>query len=71
MKKLSTAKIWQFAAGQFGWAMLSGIISNWLVYFSAGSGSYQSGTDGIYSAGTGSLWNLYHYRGNYRVWTDF
>ena len=23
----------QFAAGQFGWAMLSGIISNWLVYF--------------------------------------
>ena len=21
------------AAGQFGWAMLSGIISNWLVYF--------------------------------------
>lgn len=33
MKKLSTAKIWQFAAGQFGWAMLSGIISNWLVYF--------------------------------------
>ena len=33
MKKLTTAKIWQFAAGQFGWAMLSGIISNWLVYF--------------------------------------
>lgn len=33
MKKLSTAKIWQFAAGQFGWALLSGIISNWLVYF--------------------------------------
>ena len=32
-KKLTTGKIWQFAAGQFGWAMLSGIISNWLVYF--------------------------------------
>lgn len=30
MKKLTTAKIWQFAAGQFGWALLSGIISNWL-----------------------------------------
>ena len=28
MKKLTTGKIWQFAAGQFGWAMLSGIISN-------------------------------------------
>ena len=23
MKKLTTAKIWQFAAGQFGWALLS------------------------------------------------
>ncbi len=33
MKKLSTQKIWLFAIGQFGWAMLSGIISNWLVYF--------------------------------------
>ena len=33
MKKLSTAKIWCFAVGQFGWSMLSGIISNWLVYF--------------------------------------
>ena len=33
MKKLTTGKIWQFAVGQFGWAMLSGIISNWLVYF--------------------------------------
>ena len=33
MKRLTMGKIWQFAAGQFGWAMLSGIISNWLVYF--------------------------------------
>lgn len=33
MKKLTRGKIWLFAAGQFGWALLSGIISNWLVYF--------------------------------------
>lgn len=33
VKKLSTGKIWLFAVGQFGWALLSGIISNWLVYF--------------------------------------
>lgn len=33
MKSLSTGKIWLFAAGQFGWALLSGLISNWLVYF--------------------------------------
>lgn len=33
MKKLTTTKIWLFAVGQFGWSLLSGIISNWLVYF--------------------------------------
>ena len=33
MKEITTKKIWCFAVGQFGWALLSGIISNWLVYF--------------------------------------
>lgn len=33
MKSLSTGKMWLFAAGQFGWSLLSGLISNWLVYF--------------------------------------
>ncbi|RSX58463.1 MFS transporter [Bifidobacterium samirii] len=32
-KDLPRAKVWAFATGQFGWALLSGIISNWLVYF--------------------------------------
>ncbi|PJM74416.1 MFS transporter [Bifidobacterium simiarum] len=32
-KDLPIAKVWHFAIGQFGWAMLSGLISNWLVYF--------------------------------------
>ena len=33
-KSLATNKIlWLFAVGQLGWAMLSGIISNWLVYY--------------------------------------
>ena len=33
-KKLATNKIlWIFAIGQLGWSMLSGIISNWLVYY--------------------------------------
>ena len=32
--KLASNKIlWIFAIGQLGWSMLSGIISNWLVYF--------------------------------------
>ncbi len=33
MKKLSTPKVWAFAAGQFGWSLMSGLISNWLIYF--------------------------------------
>ncbi|MFD0704478.1 MFS transporter [Alloscardovia venturai] len=33
-KELATPKImWLFATGQLGWAILSGIISNWLVYY--------------------------------------
>ena len=33
VKDLPLPKVWAFAIGQFGWALLSGIISNWLVYF--------------------------------------
>lgn len=33
MKSLSKGKVWLLAVGQLGWAMLSGLISNWLVYF--------------------------------------
>lgn len=33
-KKTATNKVlWIFAIGQLGWSLLSGIISNWLVYF--------------------------------------
>ncbi|MBE5961405.1 MAG: sodium:solute symporter [Lachnospiraceae bacterium] len=33
MKSLQKGKMWLFAVGQLGWAILSGLISNWLVYF--------------------------------------
>ncbi len=33
IKEITAKKIWLFAIGQLGWAMLSGLISNWLVYF--------------------------------------
>lgn len=33
MKKMTTSKMWLFAVGQFGWALLSGLIGSWLVYF--------------------------------------
>ncbi|MBI9009153.1 MAG: MFS transporter [Tenericutes bacterium] len=35
MKKITKKKMWVFALGQFGWAILGGIITNWLVYFYA------------------------------------
>ena len=41
MKKVTKKVMWIFAAGQFGWAILSGIIVNWLVYF------YQPDTETI------------------------
>ena len=33
MKTLSKGKMWCFAIGQFGWSLLSALITNWLVYF--------------------------------------
>ena len=36
-----TATIWLFATGQLGWAILAGLVSNWLVYF------YQPSTEAI------------------------
>lgn len=33
MKKITKGKMWQFAIGQLGWSILSGLIVNWLVYF--------------------------------------
>lgn len=33
MKKLTLGKIWLFGIGQFGWALLSGLIATWLVFF--------------------------------------
>jgi len=33
MKTLTRGRMWLFAVGQFGWALLSGLIGSWLVYF--------------------------------------
>ena len=41
MKTLSKGKMWCFAIGQFGWSLLSALITNWLVYF------YQPDADSI------------------------
>ncbi|MCR5120984.1 MAG: MFS transporter [Ruminococcus sp.] len=33
MKKVTNAVLWQFAVGQLGWSLLSGIVVNWVVFF--------------------------------------
>lgn len=48
MKSLSKSKMWLFAIGQFGWAMLSGLISNWLVYFYQPDAAAQSAGQTIF-----------------------
>lgn len=48
MKKLSTGKMWLFAIGQFGWALLSGLISNWLVYFYQPDAASQDAGQALY-----------------------
>ena len=41
MKTITKGKMWCFAIGQFGWSLLSALITNWLVYF------YQPDADSI------------------------
>ena len=33
LKKVTNKMLWCFAVGQFGWSLLSGVITNWLVFF--------------------------------------
>lgn len=44
MKKITNKVLWTFAIGQFGWSLLSGIITNWLVYY------YTDETAGIFGS---------------------
>lgn len=44
MKKITNKVLWIFAIGQFGWSLLSGIISNWLVYY------YTDVDEGVFSS---------------------
>ena len=71
MKKLTTAKIWQFAAGQFGWALLSGIISNWLVYFYQPDETAISQGQTVFIPQGLVIFGVYHYWRNYSFRKNF
>ena len=47
MKKITNKLLWIFAVGQFGWSLLSGIISTWLVHLYTGSAEKFLDTNGI------------------------
>ncbi len=46
-KPITNKLLWVFAVGQFGWSLLSGIISTWLVHLYTGSAERFLDTNGI------------------------
>ena len=51
MKKITNKLLWIFAVGQFGWSLLSGIVTNWMVYYYTGTPDAQNPNTGIFAAG--------------------
>ena len=52
MKKPITNKLlWIFALGQFGWSLLSGVVSNWMVYYYTGTPDAQNPNTGLFASG--------------------
>jgi len=50
MKKITNKLLWIFAIGQFGWSLLSGVVSNWMVYYYTGSPDAQNPNTGIFAS---------------------
>ncbi|MBO4900896.1 MAG: MFS transporter [Lachnospiraceae bacterium] len=51
LKPITNKLLWIFAIGQFGWSLLSGVVSNWMVYYYTGSPSAQNPNTGIFASG--------------------
>ena len=51
LKPITNKLLWIFAVGQFGWSLLSGIVSNWMVYYYTGSPDPQNPNTGIFAQG--------------------
>ncbi len=48
MKKITNKVLWIFAVGQFGWSLLSGITSTWLVHLYTGQAVNPGDTNGLF-----------------------
>ena len=51
MKKITNKLLWIFAVGQFGWSLLSGVVTNWMVYYYTGTPDAQNPNPGIFASG--------------------
>lgn len=49
-KPITNKVLWIFAVGQFGWSLLSGIISTWLVHLYTGVPSNAGDTNGLFAS---------------------
>jgi GPH family glycoside/pentoside/hexuronide:cation symporter len=51
LKPITNGLLWVFALGQFGWSLLSGVVSNWMVYYYTGSPDAQNPNTGLFASG--------------------
>ena len=51
MKKITNKLLWIFAIGQFGWSLLSGVVSNWMVYYYTDLPDEMNPARGIFASG--------------------
>ncbi|MBQ3772963.1 MAG: MFS transporter, partial [Pseudobutyrivibrio sp.] len=51
LKPITNKLLWVFALGQFGWSLLSGVVSNWMVYYYTGTPSDQNPNTGLFASG--------------------
>ncbi|WP_026499594.1 MFS transporter [Butyrivibrio sp. WCD2001] len=50
LKPITNKLLWIFAMGQFGWSLLSGVVSNWMVYYYTGAPSEQNPNTGLFAS---------------------
>ncbi len=48
-KPITNKVLWIFAVGQFGWSLLSGIVSTWLVHLYTGAAANEGDTNGLFA----------------------
>ncbi len=51
LKPITNKLLWIFALGQFGWSLLSGVVSNWMVYYYTGTPDAKNPNTGLFASG--------------------